>query len=213
MITLRKLAWQYIDEMTGGRQSQDSTLDDRMVALEIRAILNELIKPEYYTKYAQGDRSAITQCIATYKNIPIKKDEDLDAFYSDLPEFYIALPYNKGVHSVIMADRRNQVPIPLVRRNTPGVSYNTDVFQMIRKKSYYVEGLKVYYDSRDIDTKKNKAIIKLIVAAPDSIGLDDPLPILPEHQAEVLRRLRQKVKAPIDIINDNIDAASTTPDA
>lgn len=207
MITLKELAYLYIDDVTANKESVDTHIDVRTVAIRIRQILNELLKAEYYDKYKIDDRSPVPMAIATYTGIDIKYDEVEEVYYSALPDFYINLPYGKGVHSVVVTSSNRKQKTPLIRRNTPDVSYNTMVYDLIREKSYYVEGLRIVYDNRQF--RNSKAIVKLIVMAPDSVGLDDPLPVLPEHQAEVLRRLHQYPIFPEDPINDNINAPNT----
>ena len=63
MITLRKLAYLFIDEVSGGGKTTDSKLDERDVILKIRQILNEVMALKYFEKYQKGI-VAQYQCIS-----------------------------------------------------------------------------------------------------------------------------------------------------
>ncbi len=54
-------------------------------------------------------------------------------------------------------------------------------------------GLKVYFDG---DFKYNKVLLYLLVAAPDTVGVDDSLPIYADMQSDLIMTVRQMIQNP-----------------
>jgi hypothetical protein len=73
------------------------------------------------------------------------------------------------------------------------------------QQGYYVEGFKIIYDDDELGTK-NKMTLKIPIAAPDAVGLDAPLPVIPEQQAmiisKVIEDMGMQAAASHDDIND-----------
>lgn len=191
MITLRKLAWQFIDDIKGDGITTDSRLDEREIILKIRQILNEVMVLKYFEKYQEGDRSAITLYISTYQ-LTILHDSVLNRAYVTLPEFYASLPYNRGVHRIFLKEDIDSDNFKdVVISHHPGVSANLRAGNVAGIIYGYLEGLNVVFRNISVepDDEPTSAFVQLIISAPDQIGLNDPLPIIPEQQSEVLKRL------------------------
>jgi hypothetical protein len=109
--------------------------------------------------------------------------------YIDLPEFYMSLPFNKGLVSVAPIDDPTNAFIfrlsPSVSRNLPCADLEPGQF------SCWTKGKKVYLDN---DCEFGKLLLDLLVASPDSTGIDDALAIFPEHQAEIIQKVREMLK-------------------
>jgi len=204
MITLRKLAYQFIDDVSGGGKTTDSKLDEREVILKIRQILNEVMALKYFEKYQEGDRSAISMYISTY-SLTVHHDTDLNRAYIALPEFNASLPYNRGLHRMWLKSDNDQRDI--VISHNPGISSRIKAGQVAGVNYAHQEGLKVILRNIAIEPDKEPetVITQLIIAGPDSIGKNDPLPIIPEQQSEVLKILMAFYKpTPQDlVINGN----------
>ena len=182
MITLSKMAHQFIDDVSGGGRTADSKLDVREVVLKIRQLMNEVMALKFYDKYAEGDKTPISTYISTY-TIAITTDS-LGRKCIVLPEFHADLPYNRGLHRLWLAADSTMKDI--VISHNPGIGGNIKAGKVFGINYAHQEGLNVILRSTSVS---GNVIYQPIIAAPDTIGLNDALPIVPEQQAEILRRL------------------------
>lgn len=203
MITLRKLAALHISDVSGGDQSKDSQIDEREVMLKIRQLMSELLFLKLFEKYNDGDRSPVAQYIASY-DVLIKTETIYR--YSDIPEFFITLPSNRGVHRLFEKDKPRKDFIPL---ENPAVTQDLESANIYKNSYYYIEGMRIYY-TKLVNPNAKYVTMQLIIPAPDTIGKDDPLPIIPEQQSEILRQLKGiETTVPKDYLNDNNNAIRT----
>jgi hypothetical protein len=184
-ITLRKLARQVIELESGGSQSVDSQLSEAYVILLCRQASNKFLTQDLYARMSQDDRSTLQLMIASYEVTVAGENPNK---YITLPEFYINLPFNKGIHGIAPVEDPTNFFIP---RQNPSVSFNLPCSDLEPETySYWTKGMKVYFDN-DIDFAK--VLVDLVVASPDTIDKDDPLPIYPEHQADLIVMVRQMI--------------------
>ncbi len=206
MITIRQIAQEVIRLESGGSPSNDSELNEGYVMLMVRQASNRFLKNMILENYADDDRSTIPLMVVRYEvavagTIPNK--------YITLPDFYIHLPFNKGIRGVApVKDPTNE----FIPRHNPAVSRNLPCADLDPGQySYYTEGLKIYFDG---DFDLGKVLLKLVVASPDSIEADDPLPIYAEHQADLIMMVRQMLAGqPIQdkILDANKDVGVKIP--
>lgn len=181
-ITLRKIAFQFRQMEAGGDPGPDFHISEAYAILLARQCLNEMLGQLIYTNLEADDRSSIPMYIATY-TVDVQ-GSDVSHRYLDLPEFYYPLPFNKGLKGIAPVQEPTKEFIP---RHNPSVTYNIPCGDVQGQTSYYVEGLRVYFD-KEFDLKK--VLVKLLIAAPDSIEEDDTLPIFPNQQTPLLRLMR-----------------------
>lgn len=201
MITLKQLAALHIDKYSGGMQGVDSPLFYRSTILKIRGLLNEILKIEVLQARNEGDRNGPVQYIASY-NLTVTKTGGVAKV--TLPEFYLQMPYNGGIYRVFPKDRR-QGGFDFVRTYNPGVSANTDAGNYAGHKNYWAEGRDIYFRKAFSEPNDDLNVtVQIFVAAPDSIGENDVLPISPDQQMEILRRLDILVQSvlPQDKLNN-----------
>ncbi len=185
-VTLRKLAREIIELESGGGQSTDSNLSEAYVIQYVRQMSNTVLMPRIYEKLAQDDRSVLNLMVVTYT---VDVQGTGTNKYIDLPDFYISLPFNKGLAAVAPVTDPTNVFIP---RHNPAVSRNLPCADLDPdQQSYWTKGRKVYFDN---DIELAKVLVDLVVASPDSVGIDDFLPIYPEHQIEIIEKVRQMIK-------------------
>lgn len=186
-VTLRKLAREIIELESGGGQSTDSNLSEAYVIQYVRQMSNTVLMPRIYEKLAQDDRSVLNLMVVTYS---VSVQGTGSNKYIDLPDFYISLPFNKGLAAVAPVDDPTNVFIfrlnPAVSRNLPCADLDPDQY------SGWTKGRKFYIDN---DCEFGKLLVDLVVASPDSIGIDDILPIFPEHQIEIIQKVREMIKS------------------
>lgn len=202
MSTLRQIAALHIDKWSGGQQGVDSPLYYRTTILKIRGLLNTLLRVQTLQARNEGDKSGSAICLASYDLAVAKAGGVAKA---TLPQFPLDLPFNGGIHRVFPKDRL-QGGFDFVRTYNPGVSAHTDAGNYAGYKYYWEQGkdlcFKGAYSEPDEDMN---VTVQMFVAAPDTIGENDLLPISPDMQTEVLRLLDQIHMPPVavDKVNNN----------
>lgn len=196
MITLRKLSAEVIRLESGGDPSNDSQLSQAYIVLLLRQALNTLLAPKIFEKLGQDDRSGLHLLIVTYTVDVVGENDNK---YSDLPEFYHSMLFNDGLHIAPVEDPTNY----FIQRHNPGVSRGLPCADLDPEQySFWTVGKRVYYDET-FDFPK--VLMYLTVAAPDSVGIDDNLPIFPDMAIPAIQLVRQMLKdtPPQDKILDN----------
>lgn len=188
-----------MDRVAGGDRKTESELSYQDVIFRIRQICNELLKAKYLDKYQDGDRSAILNCVATYE-LQLQNDTVDGVTYVTLPEFYISLPYNRGVHRIFQRATKPKGD-PSTKEFTlvdqPAVSLKTRTSRYPGMNFCWIEGYKVkFFNMYAEQGATDKVVTQLIVAAPDSVGETDPLPIPADMVQTVLDRMTQAELTP-----------------
>lgn len=183
MITIQKLAAEIIRLESAGSKSDDSEFSEAYVILMVRQAANKLLTPIIYNNINGDDRGVLPLVIASYT---VSVSGSYPNRYIDLPEFYQSLPFNKGLYGIAPVTNRSKHFIP---RHNPGVSRELPCADFDEGTySYFTEGLRVYFDN---NMSLEKVLVKLLVVAPDNIGIGDSLPIFPEMQTDLIMMVRQ----------------------
>ncbi len=171
-----------------------------------RQASNTLLQPKIFERLSEDDRSMIELMIVSYE---VDVEGENPSKFITLPEFYMNLPFNKGLHAIAPIEDPTAHMIP---RHTPGISRNLPCADLDPGQiSYWTKGLKVYFDGTELDL--GKVLVDLVVASPDSIGADDPLPIYAEMQYPLVMMVRQMLtNRPVQdrILDNNPDAGIRT---
>lgn len=197
MITLKNFADLIKKEISA--TDSDVDIDERFIFLKVRQHMNEQFKLEVYNRRNMFDKSAIAQYIYTYPEQQVNSDGPYKSI--TLPDFYPSLPYNKGIYQICPSDDPHN---PLIKRNFPSVFNHLKAGKLQGLQGYWIEGLKVYFMK---SLPHGKVIVKLLLPAPDAISDTDPLPITPEIQAEIVRRIKiELLNIPgEDLVNNEVD--------
>lgn len=198
MISLRKIAQEVIRLESGGDPSNDSQLDEAYIILMIRQASNKFLQGKIFERLNEDDRSGLQLMTVTY-TVDVQGENPNK--YIDLPEFYMNLPFNKGLAAIAPVEDPTNFFIP---RHNPSVSRTLPCADLEPGQySYWSKGLKAYFDGDQVDF--GKVLVDLVVASPDSVGADDSLPIYPEQQFDLIMLVRQMLaNQPIqDKILDN----------
>lgn len=204
-ITLRQLAYEFRRVEAGGDPGPDFPISEAYAILLARQCLNELLGHLIFAYMDSDDRGPIPMYIATY-TVDVEGEDNHK--YLDLPEFYQPMPFNKGLKGIAPVEEPTHEFVP---RHNPSVSYNLPCADVEQQQSYYVEGTRVFFDK---EVGFTKLLVKLIIAAPDSITEDAALPIFANQQAPLLRLMRVTYSnRPIQdkIIDGNKDLGTTIP--
>ncbi len=183
-----------IRDLSGGDIPDDSPYDRNFVLAHIINGIREDLKLELLQRGsgAEADRTPITQYIATYEDVPLEYNSKMFESYIDLPSGYMSLKHNKGIHWV--ADMRTPMKQMIPVAN-PGVTQNLPHADLERINfSFYVEGLKIKF-TRNIKAEEvTKIFLKLIIPAPDGIGLDEPIALIPENVGRITDIAKKRVQ-------------------
>lgn len=200
MTTLKNIADLIMHDWSGGDRSKDSQLDERDVIKKARLYCNSVLKPVIYEKKNEGDNSAITQAIYSYElNL---QEDSAQQKYLAIPDSYMALVHNKGIHRLyIKGNPYNDFVI----MHQPGISGRLPHTKMKNIQFCYVEGMLVKMGPGCTAKKADKLVLQIINAAPDSIGINDNLPMMPEQLTEVLRLLKADYMPTMGIVNDQLN--------
>lgn len=201
MDTLRQLAYTGIGRLQAGDRKTSSEYSVQDIIFKLRGLCNEAIKADYTWKYADNDKSAMTQCIATYE---LTLSNDPDTAYVTLPDFYLNLPHNRGVHRIFqraLHPEGDPTDIEFTLSHQPAIGLKTRTARYPGINVCWVEGRKIKFFNLYAEPDVTNVIIaQLIVAAPSTVGDDDPLPLPPELAAKILDRLVfQELNPPLTI--------------
>lgn len=213
MTTLNILTERVIRQLSGGDVPDDSPYDFEDVMATVIDCLREDMKLEMLQRRGgdEDDRGPVTQAIATYPNIEVKRDDVSGRTYIDLPSAYMSLKYNAGIRGIADMKSPLTMMIPVTNPSITSRLQHGD-FERVNF-GYYAEGQKVYWIRDILKERISKVLVKLMVAAPDGSNPDEPLPVVPENVARILDAATKRVlnQFPNDRLNDgnpNIRAAN-----
>ena len=205
MITLRKIAQEVIRLESGGDVSDDSQLSEAYTILMVRQAANKAIAPLIYANVNDGDRGTLPLLIV---GLSADVEGTVPNRYVVLPEVYHHYAFGKGLYGIAPIEDPTNHFIP---RGNPSVSRNLPCADLEPdQNSYYTEGLRAYFDG---NMDLSKVLVKVLMAAPESVGPDDNLPIYPELEYDIIMLTRQMLQnRPIQdkILDGNTDIGVKT---
>lgn len=167
---------------TGSRENVNPLVDRREVKLLVIQATHEILAMETKDAIRLGDVNIPTCMIATYEGIDVVGDEG--AKHTHLPAFPIKLPQDMGVWSVTSSDGVAYIPITTAAWDLLGAMDEGLIEDQI---GFYVEGRKIKFTQDPTETVN----IKLLVVDPAEIGENDPYPVPPEIEGQVIQRVLQ----------------------
>lgn len=198
--TLRQIAFLVIDDLSGGDSSVDTPYDERSIILKARGKLAYFCKLQKYERYQQGDRSSPSSYIYTFENQKVNKPQGDKYANVAIPETPIDLAHNKGFHDVCP---QTDIHEPYPRRTNQGVTRRTRAGDLQGNVGWWTVGDKIFLYPKD--KVGSKVAIRLLLPAPDALGMDDPLPIAPEILSQLVEELKKETVSPViqDTLNDD----------
>jgi hypothetical protein len=196
-MTLRQLVRQIITDLSGGDISRDTPYNENYVAQRVRFRLNGLLKLTFFEKYAEGDKTPINTYIWRYEKVPVQKGDK--SLFIDLPVVPVTLPHDKGVWKVYPENNPYESFIP---RHNVGITSILPAGRLQGKRGYWRVGKKIFFDNNQTPIVK-EVDVELIIAAPETLGLDEDLPATPEVLSECIQLVKQDVAKMI--LEDTID--------
>lgn len=146
LYTFNILAEQIIRDLSNGPIPADSPYDPAYVKNHIRNAMEENLKMEILKKRTgdEDDRSPVTQCIFTYTR-SVLYDTPTNRAYAELPSYFQALKYNKGIHSVSKLKDSIHPMIPMNNHMVSSFLPHGDLERL--NWGYYVEGMRVFCEA------------------------------------------------------------------
>lgn len=202
MITVRQLAQEVIRLETGGYPSDQTPFNEGYIMRFVRQAANLFLQPMVLANLGSDDRGSLPMLIVGYQVNVLGEDTHK---YITLPEFFMQLPFNRGLKGIASIEEPTNEYIP---RLQPGVSHSLPCADAEQQPTYWQEGLTVYFDK---EIELGKVLVKLVVAAPDSILPDAPLPLYAEMQVPIIAAVRQMLanRPPQDkVLDQNADVVT-----
>ncbi len=187
MTSLKKLAYEILRLEYGENvATDDSQLSPNYVMLLCRQACNIVLKKYIYERINEDDRSSPTMFIVRYT---VNTSGSSGSKTLTLPEFYQHLPFNKGLHGIATTVAPTTFFIP---RHSPEVSNGLPCADLEPgQHSFWTMGFTVSFSSQ---MNESSVYVYLLVAAPDTIGATDSLPLYADMQIEVINIVRQMIR-------------------
>lgn len=202
--SIDKIVSQIINTVGGGRQSDDSELDERLVRKFVTDAASLFIRNEILANKGQGERAISGQYIATFKNIDVSLDADLNLYYSTIPVSYMVLPNDMGVFQI--SEMKNQfTPFNLIRSGDISIYSGKASLLEGNRIHCWNEKNTIYYVDNMADKGITKVLMKLIVSDASNIN-SDAVFIPAEMSLSIIERvmplLGLQMRTPNDQTND-----------
>jgi hypothetical protein len=182
--------------LAGGDPSDDNTWDIRELELLAKQVHASFIKNNYFENLqAEGVHGVSGAYVVAFPNVAILEDKDRCEKYSLLPEQYVNLPGDKGVHGVSSMKNQRKGYIP-VRNGDIAMLSGLRSGGLQGNVGFYAEGDRIYYYDPCNKLKEPKAMIKLVTPKGNTT---------PEQELAILAEIMKMVQArrPQDKINDS----------
>lgn len=214
--TLQYLAQLVIRRLSNGLPSKDTRLDEREIAESIRLKIPSVIRGEWYEgKKTDGhphNPLYITSYTASVLNDTTEKKN-----YIEIPYPYENLPDGRGVWMV----KPNTVNPSIDRAMIPVTTDELEVYRgtsaygLEGQFSFYPQGDRIYFSRRWGKSLKDMGVstvlLKMVVPAPDTIGLTDRLPVSPSQKDQIVSLVVADYAQLLGIIPDEVNDNSSIP--
>lgn len=189
-VTLYGLADQCKRILYSGNSAPKRNITPQELIISVTQQFAYIVKTSYWQNKAEGVNEINGSFIYSFKNVPIKYDEDLCQYYSELPSSYIDLPNEIGIQyvNVMQSDNKKQSQTePMVRvfNGFSQMSRGLALENLQTRKAFYTEGNNLIYIGMDEEKAKLNALIKLAVSL-QGIDEDTVINIAPEIQAHII---------------------------
>lgn len=181
--------------LSAGTTPKDSKLNRDYIIEELRQVSFGLLKLEWYNGKNQGDNSVMPLCIATYDNVAVLNDTVRKRNYCLKPAYSMNLPGGIGIQQV-----KPQTGIPGKDvAMIPVQPHEYELFRSVLVGAEVMKYLFTFEEDRDkiwFSKKAEKTVlesnitaveVKMLVHDPAQLNPDDPYPIPPEMELEMIK--------------------------
>lgn len=202
-ITKRNLSDLIRDLLLGGDPTTEGKIHATIIWKTADIVVGGIIEKAMWKNNESNGYDINGDFLSVFKNVKVKKDEDTDEMYSDLPAPIISLKNNRGLHRV--SEMKNiDNSFSQVSNGSHDIFAILDAHYLNKKTEFYLQGNRIYY--RNLGTKVENVLIKM-VAGISALGADDPIPLPAIMEEEFVNRvialLNISKGTPQDKSNDN----------
>jgi hypothetical protein len=192
--------------INGGNTTTDTEVTLQELAVAMGQIFGSVVRRVYFEGRNEGEEYINGDFIFTFKNIDVTLDEDLDQYYSIMPQTNITLPRDMGVYHVSLMKEQDRPFVPL-SNSFQALSRGLEVNRLENRWGYYKEQDRIYFHNLKAIDGVEKIMMKL-VAPLGHVAFDDTVSIPDDIQSELVTMLVQMYtvqdQTEKDIINDNV---------
>lgn len=203
MITLNSMAEQILRILSGGDIPDDFEFQPEDIIMSITQYQGAFLYEALADKSRKNPGAIPPELLTVYRDVAVSYDSGLALYYSSLPSGYMGLPFDKGVFHV-SGMQGQMVPWMRIASGSYGLYHGLEAGCVAGKKSYWVEGDRLYY--QNVTPDDTKVLIKM-VAKPSDIDPDDELPISTDHMARIVEAVvslyAKAMAGPHDSANDS----------
>lgn len=178
----------------GSDDTPKDVIDRRELFHLINQAANEVLGLSMQAGVKTGNISIPSSFIATYSNRDILVENG--RYYALMPVYPIMLPRDMGVWSVVPQTAGiDMTPFIPICQDDWDILTTTDINDegmLEGYVAYYPEGRKVFFTKNPNVTKVK---MKLLISDPSMIGDNDPYPLTPEMESEVVKRVLDLLKS------------------
>jgi len=201
-----KLAEQALRIILGGHPTPDSGVKIQELMIHVSQAFANIVRRTYFEGKSTGEPWINGSFIYTFKNVEVKKDTDLDQFFTELPATTVTLPYDMGVFQV--SDMKDQAgAFKPVSAGFEAMNKGLLVGSLGNKVGYYPEDSRIYFVNMKDTEKSDKVLVKL-VAPLGSLGDEDNITVNDDIQQQIVimtvELYGKMVAQPHDNQNDNV---------
>lgn len=189
------------------KYKQDTDVTEQEIIKHVHQAIGQSILNRYYQTKSDEYAMVDDAFVYTFRNISVS--EENGEYFIPLPSSTLALPFGMGIKMVAPNNDQTNAyrPVPNGYLNL----YNGLAAESLSSRiGYYQENTRVIFVNVNDANSPTKVLIK-IHAPIDGIGLDEPLNIPPDQEAEIIdivvQRYLPTIQLPADEVNDGVDQA------
>lgn len=196
--SVKQLATQVHRLLEKGDVAQESAFHMKEIMLSLRQLSMKYLKTVILDNLRESTSKIIdSHFVASYRNLAVQVDTDTKREYVDIPVQYVSLDDDAGIqritpNSKMATEKRAMIPVTRAYMDLLGASIGTF---LENQWSYEVHRDKAYFNKRKLKTLKDLKIntvdMDVVVISPKDVGDDDPFPLPPEFQHDLIIEVLQ----------------------
>ncbi len=183
----------------------------RDVEFHINSALAEVVVMHFNGMYSLGEKGVVDAGFLSTYELDVKKDENRNAWYSDLPALPIAMENNLGLYEVSPIQDQSSTFF-IQRPGATGLYSGLYAANMDGSALARQEGKKIFYTNVNTTSEDVKSVLVLMVADTYGLSMADDLPMPANYQGIVVESIFSKMASslgmPIDRKIDGTNNAS-----
>ena len=186
--TKYSIAEQVLLRITGGRPDQATKIDIRDIMAAVPQVLSALISADYYKRQLpSGETIPDSSMMATYNDIPVVQYGS--ASKAQLPALPIRLPRSMGLWEIFNPSDPSCTFIPALPGQIQMVKGDRTLSCLSNMVIYEQAGREVIFSKNLLADSIEKVSMRLIISDVNTLGENDPLPVPPDMESDLVDNL------------------------